>query len=116
MKIRDALLTDGITTHINKFPRVESHYCRKSSTREYLHEGLKLLKMFSMYLSDEYLPETRGEYNLYRKIFKIMNLSFHRPKTKNQCTLCTTFQLGKEATKQTLAAEYDAHIKKKKYW
>lgn len=30
VKIRNALLTNGITTHINKFPRVESHYYRKS--------------------------------------------------------------------------------------
>ncbi|CAG4996526.1 unnamed protein product [Parnassius apollo] len=41
---RDTQLRSLITEHINRFPRVESHYCRKSSTKEYLHHDLSLKK------------------------------------------------------------------------
>lgn len=68
--------------------------------------------MFSLHLLDLSVPEPKGGYDLYRKIFKTMNPSFHRPK-KDQCTLCTTFQQGNEATKETLATEYETQIKRK---
>lgn len=37
--------TERIKEHINKFDRVESHYTRSKSTREYLHSDLNLTKM-----------------------------------------------------------------------
>ena len=35
-----------IREHINSFPRVESHYARKDSKREYLECSLTLIKMY----------------------------------------------------------------------
>ncbi|CAH1104544.1 unnamed protein product [Psylliodes chrysocephalus] len=95
---RNLQLINGITEHINKFGRVESHYCRQNSTREYLHKNLSLLKMFSMCLADESGPLMKGAYSVYRKVFKSMNLSFHRPK-KDQCSLCMSYNNGDEEKK-----------------
>ncbi|CAH1962332.1 unnamed protein product [Acanthoscelides obtectus] len=78
---RDILIRKSIIEHINRFPRVESHYYRKSSTKQYLHEDLSLSTMYHMYkLKDQ---QTKGSFSLYR----FMNLSFHKPK-KDQCGLC----------------------------
>lgn len=109
---QDLALIDGITDHINKFSRVESHYCRKTSTREYLHENLNLMKMYVMYQADTTGNPMKGGYTLYRKVFKSMNLSFHRPK-KDQCSLCMSYKNGDEECKQKLKSEYESHITRK---
>ena len=41
---------EEIRRHINSFPRVESHYARKDSAREYLESSLSLQKMYDMYV------------------------------------------------------------------
>lgn len=78
---------------INWFPRVESHYCRASRSRDYLHPDLSLPKMYDMYrreykyqLNDE-LPSL----STYRRVFSTKNVSFHWPK-KDQCSLCMAFR------------------------
>nr|CAH7727988.1 unnamed protein product [Callosobruchus chinensis] len=43
---------NAIKAHIQRFPRMESHYCRKSSSREYLHPDLNLTKMFDMFVEE----------------------------------------------------------------
>lgn len=37
-----------VIDHIKSFPTVESHYCRSSSTRQYLQPGLSVAKMYSL--------------------------------------------------------------------
>ena len=39
---------ERIRSHINRFPYVESHYCRASSTRRYLNSHLLLPKLYAM--------------------------------------------------------------------
>lgn len=39
-----------IREHIASFPVVPSHYCRKSSTRDYLPSNLSLARMYEMYV------------------------------------------------------------------
>ena len=43
-------ITDSAVEHINLFPRVESHYTRNDSQREYLEETLSMSKMYKMYV------------------------------------------------------------------
>jgi len=40
---------EGIREHINSYPRIESHYCRSSTTKEYLEAGLSVSKMYKHY-------------------------------------------------------------------
>ena len=38
-----------VRQHINSFDRIESHYCRKQSQKEYLAGSLNISKMYSLY-------------------------------------------------------------------
>ena len=38
-----------VVDHINSYPKVESHYCRSSSNRQYLEAGLSVNKMYEMH-------------------------------------------------------------------
>ena len=45
-----AAVDNSIHEHINLFPKVESHYCRQSSSKDYLEENLNISKMYSLYV------------------------------------------------------------------
>ena len=36
-------IKDGIRDHINAIPRTESHYCRSTTNKEYLAQGLSIM-------------------------------------------------------------------------
>lgn len=50
-----------VMEHISRFPVIESHYCRESSQRHYLEQGLSVAKMYELYKED-------------------FNLAFYQPK------------------------------------
>ena len=51
--IMDGKLNDAIRAHIDNFPRVESHYCRKDSSKMFLAPDLTLGLMYEMYMQSE---------------------------------------------------------------
>ena len=74
-----AAVIDDIKSHINSFPRFESHYCRKSSTKEYLEANLNLTKLYNEYEkhceSMNLVPATES---VYRHIFNTQfDIGFH---------------------------------------
>ncbi len=87
---RDLKQNQLINDHIKRFPRVESHYCRATSSKEYLHNDLSLTKMYDIF-SKEYTDIDKPSFSMYAKVFEKSNLSFHKPK-KDQCPLCTTYK------------------------
>ncbi|CAH2019609.1 unnamed protein product [Acanthoscelides obtectus] len=115
-KKREEFIRKDISEHIDRFPRVESHYCRASIIKMYLHPDLNLRKMHAMYL-DELEKVGRVEkpsFHTYRRVFKAKNLSFHSPK-KDQCSLCVSYREGDDTVKHKLKARYDLHIAEKLY-
>lgn len=85
------------------FPRVDSHYCRASTDRQYLAEELNIKKMHRLFIE---WRKTLGENSsvkesFYREIFKTkFNLFFYRPK-KDQCDLCTRYKfLAKDSPEE----------------
>ena len=46
------IMKQGVGDHINRFPRTESHYCRKNNNRQYLAEDLTVRRMYEMYCSE----------------------------------------------------------------
>ena len=52
-------------------------------------------------------------FNLYLALCRQQNLSIHRPK-KDQCSLCSTFRKGDDATKDKLKEQFNKHIAEKK--
>ena len=82
-----------IKRHIESFPTVESHYCRKKTTRKYLAPTLTVPEMYRLYKINR---ENEGASKIasltsYRYIFNNeYSLSFHKPK-KDRCTTCSVF-------------------------
>lgn len=111
-RCRDQRIRSEVEIHIDRFPRVESHYCRSSSTKEYLSPELTLPKMYDMFC-EEYKGADKASYSTYCRVFKEKNLSFHHPK-KDQCSLCMTYQQGPESVHTELKDRYDHHIAEKK--
>ena len=76
-------IVDLIKAHIECFPTMESHYCRESSERLYLEEGLNISKMWRMLKSIMEKNHIKYEIslNFYRKIFNTeYNYGFFIPK------------------------------------
>lgn len=110
-----------ILEHINSFPRMESHYCRQDTQRQYLDSTLTIKKMYEQFQTyyDEHALENRAE-NLkcpleqtYRRIFcSEFNLSFFVP-CKDQCVTCTIYRTASDESKAELKENYDEHIRQK---
>lgn len=105
-----------VRQHINSFPTVASHYCRKNSKKKYLEFGLNLSKMFELYV--EYCHEINElpvKFWLYNKIFnEEFNLSFFKPK-KDQCDLCCEYanQVSQNTVSEVLETKYNTHVNEK---
>ncbi len=102
-------LKNAAKVHINKFPRTESHYCRKNNTRQYLAPELTVRKMYDMYKDENNPPLS---FSLYYSVFSSMDLKFHRPK-KDMCGLCQTYHESKENERELLQGRYETHIAEK---
>ncbi|XP_012940161.1 uncharacterized protein LOC106012278 [Aplysia californica] len=107
MKTREEQNRDKISRHIDRFSRVESHYCRASSSKEYLSPDLTLSKMYDMYVKENSCNDIPS-FHTYRRVFKTKSLAFHSPK-KDQCSLCNSFRKGDEAQKNELREIYNRH-------
>lgn len=72
----------GIRQHIESFPVMDSHYCRKSSRRKYLSSRLSLAKMYDLYKeSMAGKPDGLVSLEKYKQVFGTeYNLAFFRPR------------------------------------
>ena len=105
----DPRAVQGVINHINTFARVESHYCRASTQRQYLDPNFSIDKMYRMY-RDDYANEEVPPVKLqkYRDIFnKHFNLSFSPP-LKDRCDLCEQFRVQTEPSHAD-TLKYDQH-------
>jgi hypothetical protein len=105
-----------IKEHIESFPKIESHYARKDSKRQYLQCGMSINKMYDLYrqtlLAKGQRPVTS---HVYRRVFcEDYNLSFFKPK-KDICLLCNSFITKEERGLSTATdkEKYQDHIKMK---
>lgn len=112
----DDSIRNQIRDHINLFPRVEAHYVRKDSKRQYLQQSLTLSKMYKLY--QDWCAENRFEvakFWLYEDIFyDEFNLGFHVPK-KDQCLPCTEYKNADENQKQELEERHNEHLENKEH-
>lgn len=91
----DPEMIKSICDHVNSFEPVDSHYCRKDSTKLYLDGSLSFTRMFNLY-KEWYDPTKYGtkceSLRQYRDVVnKNINLSFHQPK-KDQCHVCHSYK------------------------
>lgn len=98
-----------IRNHINRFPVVESHYCRKHSNKQYLYQGLNLAIMYRLYVAES---EDPAKLSVYRYIFNYeFNLSFFKPK-KDRCDKCMAYELLADP-EEAQSHEQILHIQRK---
>ena len=105
-----------IHDHLNMFPKVESHYARKRSKKQYISDTsnfkkLTVMKMYQLYkklcVDDNALPVG---YDTYLREFHKLNLAIYKPK-KDQCKTCIAFQ--NKSNTEDEKREQEKHIKKK---
>lgn len=103
-----------VKQHIESFKTVESHYCRKHSSKQYLPAGLSVAKMHMLYKNEcEKTENCAVSLKSYRQIFDYeYNLAFHKP-LKDQCDLCVAYQNASETEKTSKQKDYERHIKNK---
>ncbi|CAG4992770.1 unnamed protein product [Colias eurytheme] len=107
-------LLDDIRKHIKSIPKIESHYVRATSSKEYIDGGKTIKDLYSDFVKqqEENNKET-GNYIAYYKIFTLeFNLSFFQPK-KDQCDLCESFKNSTDEKKRELEDKYNKHIEEK---
>lgn len=96
----------GVIGHINSFPKVESHYCRAQTKREYLESHLTVKLMHRLY--KEANPTTCVKESYYRHIFNSMfNLGFHKP-SNDRCDICDVYQKLKDPSDEERSS-YERH-------
>ena len=106
---RDRHLKEHVMKHINKFPRMESHYCRLNSKCQFLSSDLNYETMYKMYKKEN---PTGASLTFYKNVFRSANLKFHHPK-KDVCGLCDIFHRSSDEGKTKLKDKFDRHTKEK---
>ncbi|XP_046391544.1 uncharacterized protein LOC124159678 [Ischnura elegans] len=111
---------DSVRDHVNKFPRIPSHYCRKRTKREYLQKGLSISKMSRLYAQwaeEIELPKSSiASQRQYRDIVnKNFNIGFYMPK-KDQCSLCSIMRNinNSDQAGEDRMAKWTTHLNNKK--
>lgn len=109
----DADVHDKIYRYIDSFPKVESHYCRTSTEREYLESSLNIRQLYSLYVKKH--PESPPSETYYRMIFnEEFNLGFHQP-SKDMCNTCDRYMKIKNLDEMTpeLEQHQEARLRRK---
>ncbi|XP_075987741.1 uncharacterized protein LOC142984195 [Anticarsia gemmatalis] len=107
----------SIEKHISLFPKVESHYTRKSSTREYLSQDLNISKMYRLYTGwfpqQNFVDAKMATKRQYETTFNTKyNYSFFKPK-KDYCSTCFVYEQSSPSEKQALEESYRRHLHRK---
>ncbi|XP_063912660.1 uncharacterized protein LOC135129438 [Zophobas morio] len=104
----------SIREHINSIPKIESHYLRAQTTREYIEGGKTIAGLHRDYMEQCIQNNVSyGNLTQYSRIFNNeFNLSFFTPK-KDQCELCVAYNNAQDAEKCELKEKYETHLREK---
>lgn len=110
----DEEMLNSVLDYINSIPRIESHYVRKETSREFIDGGLTIAEMHRNYCEKrsaaKQIPVT---YDYYSKIFNTkFNIGFFVPK-KDQCDLCESYKNSSENEKKEIERKYFQHLEEK---
>lgn len=93
-KVINEISKQHVRNHINSIPRLDSHYCRMDSKKEYFEATLNMGKLYRLYV--EYCNENQIEpvkKHCYVYIFNYeFNIDFLKPK-KDRCDTCEEYLL-----------------------
>ncbi|XP_062529653.1 uncharacterized protein LOC134200558 [Bombyx mori] len=113
VRVDEELLND-IKQFIDAIPRIESHYIRQYSTREYIDGGKTISDLFRDFKENQNQNnKAAGKYCTFYKVFtQDYNISFFRPR-KDQCDLCMQYKNSTPEQKVLLKESYDTHLEEK---
>lgn len=98
-----------IKEFLNMLPKVESHYCRSSTTKLYLEpiwrSKTNVFREYEKYCIEKNIKSLK--YKVFEDVFNELNLSIFMPK-KDQCDICIGF-----STSNVSKERYDLHQKRK---
>lgn len=97
--------------HINSIPRVETHYVRASTSREFIKESLtiaELHRLYSSWLKENFPDCQQATYRQYPGIFNTFNIGFHKPK-KDQCDFCVGYKNSLPEDQNSIKEKYKEH-------
>lgn len=92
-------------------PKLESHYCRASTTKRYLEPVWMSKSDLYKFYKNNFCKENRVQpvsMTTFAQMFDKQNLSIYQPK-KDKCDICVAFE-----THNLSEAEYTRHIELKK--
>ncbi|XP_030762052.1 uncharacterized protein LOC115886868 [Sitophilus oryzae] len=104
-------IKNGIRRHIESIPKIESHYRRSDSKRDYIEGGRSLAEIHRDYVNTcKEKNEPFGNYLMFSRIFNSeFNISFYSPK-KDQCEDCVAYFNASDEEKDSLKQNYDSHL------
>ena len=108
-------IRSSVKEHIESYPVVESHYCRKSTKKTFLDVGTSLTGMYEKYKGARTEKnEDFSSEHFYKKTFNYsFNIDFHKPK-KDLCDECEAFKSLSEENKEGFAEDHAKHLENKK--
>lgn len=104
----------SVRNHINSIPRVDSHYVRKDTKREFIEGGLTIADMHRRYSAERSAINMQpANYDTYARIFNNeFNIGFFLPK-KDQCDQCEAYKNAVNDDKKKLEDAYHLHQEEK---
>lgn len=110
----DEEIRKSVEDHIKSIPRIESHYVRNDTTREFIDGGLSVADMHRNYAEQRNsIGASVASYNFYYEIFNTkFNIGFFVPR-KDQCDLCEMYKNAEGNEKTELEEKYNAHMREK---
>lgn len=105
---------ESVRVHINSISRIESHYLRANTTREFIDGGLTIADLHRDYKKNrESINKPAANYDTYFRIFNNeFNISFFIPK-KDQCDQCESYKNAVGIEKENLEEKYKEHHRQK---
>lgn len=112
-KVDETIISD-MKKFIEAIPRIESHYTRQTSTREYIDGGKTISDIFRDFQETQNKNNRpSGKYCTFYKVFtQDYNISFFQPR-KDQCDLCLQYLNSSAEQKISIQKSYDAHLEEK---
>lgn len=91
--MQNQAVKQNIRDHINSIQRIESHYLRNQTKREFIDGSLNISTLYRYYREKcDKLKQNPGSKYIYQHIFNTdFKISLHTPK-KDQCSFCTSFK------------------------
>lgn len=86
-------LRQSVTTYLESLPKLESHYCRSSSSKLYLEPMFESMHALYGEYKNKCDTDKAASRKVFNEVFSEMNLSLFSPK-KDQCDLCCGFEVG----------------------